>query len=300
MKKLTLTIGIPAYNEGLSIGKLLESIFNQKGDNFILEKVVVRSDGSTDNTDEIVKRFSKIHPQIELISDGVRLGLSGGLSKLCRLNKSEVFIAMDADCDFGENNSLEKIMAAFKDPQVGLVSPNVLPKPGKNLIEKAAVAWIMMWYECRKDYLSGDNVNNHFGCVSAMRKDLAKKISIPKSVIGTHDFIYFSNYFAGYKYKFIQQAHIYYSVASTLADYVKQTSRHHGAKDGVVNYFGKSILEKYDLPKTLTRRVLAKNFLKNPIFMSIAILLQIYLRKIHHPKTTSAKSGTWELAMSTK
>jgi len=55
MKKLiTVSIGIPAYNEEANIGKLLSSLIKQKEAGFIIKEIIVVSDQSTDKTDEIV------------------------------------------------------------------------------------------------------------------------------------------------------------------------------------------------------------------------------------------------------
>ena len=49
-KKLTVTIGIPAYNEQENISCLLRSIIKQKAWSYRLQSVVVVCDGSTDGT----------------------------------------------------------------------------------------------------------------------------------------------------------------------------------------------------------------------------------------------------------
>ena len=68
MKKLTVTIGIPAYNEEKNIGRLLKSLSNQKGDDFTLNEIVVLSDGSTDMTNEIVHSQSKLNRKVKLLA----------------------------------------------------------------------------------------------------------------------------------------------------------------------------------------------------------------------------------------
>ena len=49
-KKLTVTIGIPAYNEEANVRNLLVSLLAQKETNFKLQEIIVVSDGSTDKT----------------------------------------------------------------------------------------------------------------------------------------------------------------------------------------------------------------------------------------------------------
>ena len=55
--KPTVTIGIPSYNEAQNIGQLLESLLKQVSNSYILEKIIVCSDGSTDDTEQVVKKL---------------------------------------------------------------------------------------------------------------------------------------------------------------------------------------------------------------------------------------------------
>lgn len=60
MKKLTVTIGIPAYNEEQNIGHLLVNIFNQSTSIAILDEIIIVSDGSTDNTIKAIKKITDV------------------------------------------------------------------------------------------------------------------------------------------------------------------------------------------------------------------------------------------------
>jgi glycosyltransferase involved in cell wall biosynthesis len=46
-KNMTVTIGIPAYNEAANITSLLMALLAQNTPNFKLESIIVASDGST-------------------------------------------------------------------------------------------------------------------------------------------------------------------------------------------------------------------------------------------------------------
>ena len=48
--KPTVTVGISAYNEEHAFPALLESLLKQSQTSFVFEKIIVVSDGSTDNT----------------------------------------------------------------------------------------------------------------------------------------------------------------------------------------------------------------------------------------------------------
>lgn len=67
-------IVMATYNGGLYIREQLDSILNQTYKDI---RIIVRDDGSTDDTVEIIRKYEKIHPgKIVLISDDVKCGSS--------------------------------------------------------------------------------------------------------------------------------------------------------------------------------------------------------------------------------
>ena len=63
----TITIGISAYNEVANIKALLQTLLAQRANNFLLEKIIVISDQSTDDTASEVN--SVLNPRIKFIID---------------------------------------------------------------------------------------------------------------------------------------------------------------------------------------------------------------------------------------
>jgi biofilm PGA synthesis N-glycosyltransferase PgaC len=64
LTELKYVLITPAYNEEEFIGKTIQSVVNQT---IFPEKWVIVSDGSTDNTDEIVKKYCDQYPWLDLI-----------------------------------------------------------------------------------------------------------------------------------------------------------------------------------------------------------------------------------------
>src|SRR3989344_3656179 len=77
--KPTLSIGIAAYNEAQNIGALISAFLAQKISSMHLLEIIVASDASTDETDEIVRSFSD--KRVRLIRLEKRSGLSADQKK---------------------------------------------------------------------------------------------------------------------------------------------------------------------------------------------------------------------------
>jgi glycosyltransferase involved in cell wall biosynthesis len=299
-RKPTITIGIPTFNEEANIGKLLESILSQKKENFLLEKIIVYSDGSTDNTVSNVEIFSKKFPIVKLIKGKKRLGKAVRLNKLYKLNKSLIYITFDADIVLGNENVLEEISRKFKNKNVGLVGGCTLPCVPKSFIEKIAVTWIHVWFETRRDLNRGVTIHNHLGCASAMRAELANHIRIPTNAVSDEDYIYFMALKMGYKFEFAKKAIVYYKAASTLKDYFVQSSRVLSAKDRIAFIFGQWVYSYYQVPFKSKISALVRIYKKEPFFLPLAILLQIQI--LIYTKLFKQKQNLeiWNIAYSTK
>jgi len=91
-KKLTVTIGIPAFNEEANIGFLLKDVLMQKTNSFKLTNILVSSDGSTDKTKFIVEAFKD--KRIKLLANIERKGQSYRQNQI--MNISKIFEMLSA------------------------------------------------------------------------------------------------------------------------------------------------------------------------------------------------------------
>ena len=105
---LSYVIITPARNEAQFIGLTLESMIVQT---VLPLKWIIVSDGSTDGTDEIVRRYSADHSWIELLRmperternfAGKVLAFNAGYDQVKNLDY-RVIVSMDADISFDEN-----------------------------------------------------------------------------------------------------------------------------------------------------------------------------------------------------
>lgn len=298
-KNLSVTIGIPAYNEEANIGRLLKSILNQSKTNFNLEKVIVICDGCTDNTSKIIQDFSKKYSMIKLMDDNKRLGKRKRLNNLYRSNMSDVYITFDGDVVLSNRNVIEEIVKEFKSEKVGLVGGFNLPFAPNNIFEKIIVTWINFWNETRKDLNNGINVHNHLGCVSAIRKDLVKRIQIPEKIVADDDYLFFQIINLGYEFRFAKKAIVYYKSVDNLKDFLNQHARLLEGKIAIAEHFGNWVYKYYRVDQKKKIKSLVKIFLNDPIYLVFALLLQIILR-IKMATTKKNQQRYWQIAKSSK
>jgi len=110
-----VTIGIAAHNEAHVLEARLVNILEQAVP-FALE-IFVASDGSTDDTAEVVGRMAASDPRIRLL-DLPRSGQTEAQNRMFEQSQGEVVVLTDAETRFGPG-CLAALVAPFQDPRVG-------------------------------------------------------------------------------------------------------------------------------------------------------------------------------------
>ncbi|MFW6148171.1 MAG: glycosyltransferase family 2 protein [Thermodesulfobacteriota bacterium] len=117
-----VSILISAYNEQDAIETTLKNKLDLDYPNEKLEVIVI-SDGSTDRTDEIVKKYEG--KTVRLIRQEPRAGKTSALNMVVPEAKGELLVFSDANSIWARN-ALEKLMMNFADPRVGYVTGKMI------------------------------------------------------------------------------------------------------------------------------------------------------------------------------
>ena len=104
--KKSISVGIPAFNEEANIYYLLKDLLGQELKGIKLDKIIISSDGSTDNTVAQVRRIRS--KKIVLFNYTKRLGRTLRQEEIMRKVNSDALVLVDADTLIGDKNFLQK------------------------------------------------------------------------------------------------------------------------------------------------------------------------------------------------
>jgi cellulose synthase/poly-beta-1,6-N-acetylglucosamine synthase-like glycosyltransferase len=114
----TVTFLITAYNEEKNIKQKLENTLSLDYPTDKLE-IMVASDGSTDNTDKIVKELSEKGVVLHRVEG--RVGKTETQNQAVKAAKGDIVIFSDATTTY-TNDAIRKIVRNYNDPSIGAVS----------------------------------------------------------------------------------------------------------------------------------------------------------------------------------
>ncbi len=296
---ITVSVGVPVYNESTNVEALLLSILRQKQESYSLEKIIVICDGCTDDTSSKIIRLKKRYPAIVLIDDDKRIGKKKRLMQIYGKNCSEIIVTFDGDIVLSDEFVIEKLISKFKKDQIAIVGANNQPARPNTLVEKLIVKWTNLWFEVRKGVNDGDNAHNVRGCSIALRGSFAKSVKFPENIVSDAKYLYFAAKSQNLGFEFAQNAVVLYRKPDTISDYLKQTKRAVPDRPLIASMFGDWIYENYKIPFTHKIIVFLRVFASDPIYLTLSLIL-VYFLKALPPKNIDNNSSVWQMALSTK
>ncbi len=170
-----VSVVIPAYNEEATISQAIESVLDQTYPN---TEVIVVDDGSTDNTAEIVSRFSDRYPdRVRLIRHEKNVGKFEALNSGMKNAKGEYIYHMDADGYLAPDN-IERMISAFND-EFGAIASMVAISNDKNSLTKLQqIEYLFEQLIVRYSQSTGKNVIICPGAGSLFKSDYVKGIEV--------------------------------------------------------------------------------------------------------------------------
>jgi len=182
---------LPVFNGARFLGDKLDSVLALNYPRELLEIIVV-SDGSTDGTDDIARSYEDRGVRLLRVPRGGKpAALNAGLGA----STGEILLLTDAR-QVLHPDSLRHMAACFADPQVGVVSGDLLIREGS--VEEASVG--LYWrYERRIRKLLGrlDSTLGATGPFYAIRRELA--VPVPPDTLLDDVYLPLAAFFRGFR-----------------------------------------------------------------------------------------------------
>lgn len=166
-----VTIIIAAYNEEKHIATTLK---NKLGLSYPRDKldIIVVSDESTDQTDDIVEQFARSHPQVRLMRQKPRKGKTGALNMAVPTALGDIIVFSDANSIY-KDDALQILLRNFTDPTVGYVTGKmVYADPDGTTIGDGCSAFMRYENSLRQYESDIGSVVGVNGGIDAVRKNL--------------------------------------------------------------------------------------------------------------------------------
>lgn len=296
----TVSVGIPAYNEARSIGRLLLQLLNQKQVGFRLSRIVVINDGSTDGTYQAVKDVASGHPVVSLIHRPQRKGKSARTNELFRSAQADLLVLVDADILLHDRLALSRLVTLFQDRSVGIASGALHPFRSRRLVGQAVAVYEQFWSRVTERIQNGRNVHHCLGCVIAIRKPLYQHVTIPIRLVAQDHYLYFKALGLGYSFAWTKPTLAYFKTPNTLRDYIRQGARFDRSRDDLSFYLPKIPKDAYRVPVMLKFRTYLSTLITHPILLSIALFLQIARLAMASFAAPTQNTAIWPAIQSTK
>jgi glycosyltransferase involved in cell wall biosynthesis len=268
---LTVSIGIPAYNEEKNIRGLINQILTQERKRWELKEILIFSDGSSDDTVREVKKIT--NKKIKIYADSARKGKSFRVSQIFYQAKGDVIILFDADVTLSNSKVIEEILRVFiHNQKVMLAGANARPFLPKTFFEKSLYTSLSVYFDSREYLNNGNNIFSCTGACFAIKKSFAKTIKMG-NIIEEDNYLYLLCKSKGYEYSYAKNAIVYYKLPNNLRDYIHQTFRStpESAKIEHGKVFGKLLDQEFKRPLLFYINSALNSFLSNPIgFIYIA------------------------------
>lgn len=117
-----LSIGVTTYNEGQTIGRVLEILLDEVPQSS--EILVVA--GGEDQTVDIVRSYAEESSNIRLLVEESRRGKPAALNRILKNSSGKIIVLTDGDV-FPQKGFLKKLVKAFENRKVGATCGRVVP-----------------------------------------------------------------------------------------------------------------------------------------------------------------------------
>ncbi len=223
---MSLSIGIPSYNEGMNIIRLLKQI-KLEMDVFKLDILeVIISDDSDDDTPTLVKQHLRRirYPfDVRYIHHDNRRGVAAAWNEIFREARGDIIILYDADIILGRNTTYNLVRKLMSSKEYGVVGGRTESLLMRGLASEASYIISRWLHEVRSRY--PESQFTIMGRALAIKRRLAREIYIPRQVIAVDLYLQCIIYKMGYKIGYAEDAEIFFKPPSKIREMMSQIIR---------------------------------------------------------------------------
>lgn len=278
-KIMSLTIGIPAFNEEHNIGNLLDQILSQKQEGYHLEKIIVASDGSTDRTSDIAREYRKSGV---VVFDGKdNNGQNFRQNEIISNTTSDILVLLNADISLANDMVISKLIHNIVKGNANLTAQWAIPLPPRTFIERILCAGFTLKYYVYLRHKHGNNIYTSVGHMRALSKEFYSKVVFPKDSVGEDQYLYLECVKHGLCYNYAHNAEAHFRLPTSFDDYKKYSKRIFQTQRKHVDILGRSLAEKErKLPLMLQVKGCLHSLKKHkawcPLYIVLHIIMQIW------------------------
>jgi glycosyltransferase involved in cell wall biosynthesis len=305
-RRVSVTIGIPAYNEEQNMLNLLQSIEEQlqpqhlNNNNIFSISEVIVSDDSSDNTPDIVAKFAQYSSiKVKVFHHKERRGAAAAWNEIFQHATGDIIVLYDADTIPHPSCTAYLVSAIDKRVGVGLCASNSQPVQSKGIAGRASI-FISNWL--RSVRLTGLSQYTVMGRALAIDSSVARNIEIPLDIIAIDLYLQCKVLEKRLQVVYNDNAVVYFKPANKMQDLASQVIRAVNGHNQIRDYLSKF---KIDLPVGIAIIQAIKNAVTDPLgAVSVAIgysVIPYYRSKLANVGSDSSiDSAKWHTAESSK
>jgi len=216
--KLSVTLLITAYNEESVILKKIENSLLLDYDDDLLQ-ILVAADGSTDQTPDIVKRFSE---RVDLAYIPQRGGKMAAINRAMPFVRGDIIVFSDAN-NMYDQDALQKLIAPFSDFTVGATTgAKLIIQDSGDLSNVEGFYWkYESWIKKNQTILG--TCTSSVGEMLAVRRDCY--VAPPENIINDDYYIVIDLIKRGFRVCYVPEARSLEYISATERDEIIRRSR---------------------------------------------------------------------------
>ncbi|MGD2079373.1 MAG: glycosyltransferase [Chloroflexota bacterium] len=286
------TVGIFAHNEEANIAQLLEIMMEQELEIVEIREIIVVSSGSTDQTDSIVAAYAEKDRRIRLLLQDERQGKASAINLFLKHQTERVLVICSADLQ-PELNAVEKLVAPFAEPEVGMTSSRPVPvnDPDKFMGFAAYLLWDLHHeINMRGGFKAGEMIAFIKIFERIPYQTSVDEASIEPVIRGQ-----------GYQVRYVPDAIVYNKGPETVDDFLRQRRRIYSGHLDIKVLLGYSVST---MSSWLVLRTLLRELDWRPrqfVWTWMVVGLEVYGRYLGWRDFKNRRDHVvWEIASSTK